>query len=336
MTRIFTDGAEAGDTLFWSLVGANVSSQTSVARIGGRSYQVGAVAAATSARKDITPIAEFYARFAIQYNSVNQIPEFTWSSAAGTVLGRWRINTSQVIECYTGTGTLVHTGSTVMQVNTWYIIELHVKIADAGGVIEYKIDGVLVSAFSGDTKPGSDTTVGQILLQKMGSFSTVGYWDDLALNDVAGGVDDSWCGDGHIYGLVPNADGDSSQWLGSDGNSTNNYLLVDEIPHNTDTDYVSSATSADKDLYNVASIPTLPSNSVVKRVQVQARAREITADADSINLGVKSGSTEGWSGNIVVGTTYAAKSADFTTNPATSAAWTESEINSMQIGVKLP
>lgn len=329
MTRIFTEGAEAGDTLFWTTITNNFIIETTVVRIGGRSF---VMYDNSSVQKNVTAVSEFYFRIAFQFNTNTQAHELRWRNSA-TILGFLRYNTtSKCLDVYTGTGTLVVSGTKVIAVSTWYVLELRVKIDDSTGVIEHKIDGSSQTAFNGDTKPGTDTTVTNLVLA---STSNNFYMDDLGFNDTAGSVDNSWLGDAHIYGLTPNADGDSSQFVGSDGNSTNNYLLVDEIPSNADTDYVESATLTNKDLYNFANLPTLPAGSVVKRVIVETRARELTADGDTFYLGVKSGSTEGWSSALTLGTSFAPQTAVFTTNPATSAAWTETEVNAMQAGVKV-
>lgn len=335
MTRIFTAGAESGDTLFWDILVNTISTVTSPARIGGRAFSIFGNISAASVQKNFTGVTELYLRFAYYFLTTTPPNEFQWRNST-TVLGSIRYNaTSQCLDIYTSTGTLQVSGTKILNINTWYVIELHVKIHDSTGVIEFKVDGVLQPSFAGDTKPGAATTVDNLIFQKTGATSTTIYLDDLALNDTAGGADNSWCGDGHLYALTPNADGDSSQLLGSDGNSVNNYLLVDEIPSNSDTDYVESATATQKDLYGLTDLPALPSGSTVSRVLVESRAREIVASGDSIYLGVKQGSTEGWSSAIPVGASYARQTGEFLVNPATGIAWTESEINSMQAGVKI-
>jgi hypothetical protein len=328
MARQWTNGAEEGDMLFWDST-ATTTNQTGVARIGGRAWSFGNNA--TSSKNLTSAVSEFYIRFAIYINGTGGTQKFYWRSGS-TELGSIRFNSSLKADIYTGTATLQTSGTTVFLTAAWYVIEVHVKLADSGGIIEFKIDGILQTSFSGDTKPGSETTIDNIAFNDSG---TNFYTDDMGLNDTTGGSDNSWLGDAHIYALTPNANGDSSQLVNSAGNSTNNYTYVDEVPSNSDTDYVESATSGNKDLYGLSDLPTLPSGSTIARVLAETRAREITAVGDSINIGVKSGTQESWSTNKVVGTSYQRQWAEWTTDPNTGVGWTESGVNAMQAGVKI-
>lgn len=341
MGRQLTDGAEAGDLLFWTVTSGTVSNTASGARINGRCYQISASA---SVYKTLpTAVNEFFVRFAI-YHSANIANQFQWTSAAGTVLGSIRRNaTTGCYDLYIGASTLAYSGTINVPISTWHVVELHVKIADAGGVLEFKVEGTADGAgFSGDTKPGADTTAGRIYYIAPTTVSVAFLLDDIALNDTTGGADNTWCGDAHLYPLTLNGNGDSSQWVGSDSNSTDNYLLADEIPSNGDTDYVQSLTSGDKDLYNVTSLPSLPSGSTISRVVVETRAKELTAAGDSLQLLVKGGTgagapdTEATPVSFVLTTAYARQAAEFLVNPSTGAAWTETEVNNLQPGIKVP
>ncbi len=330
MTRIFTEGFEAGDGLFWStLAGATSTAQ---ARSGSRSWSLTNV----SPVKNVTAVAEGFFRFGLRISSYSAAAwtVLQWRAGA-TVLGSLRINSStKKLELYTGASTLVATGTTAIAIDTWYLIELRIKIADAGGVVEAKLDGTVEPTFTGDTKPGADTTFDNLIFTAMGASITL-FLDDLAFNDTAGGVDDGYCGDGHVVMLTPNANGDSSQLVGSDADSTDNYLLVDEVPKDDDTTYVESATATQYDLYNLSAY-TLQTGEAVLRLFVEARVKETTAAGDSINLGVKSGVTESWSGNLPVTTAYARYvGADLKTDPDTAAAWTQAGLNALQAGVKI-
>ncbi len=330
MARQFTDGAEAGDLLFFNFDPSTATNVNAVARIGGRSYQInnGSVPV-----RNITAVAEFYVRFAWYWQQNINAFRFAWR-AGGTELGSVRINTStKAFDIYTSTATLVASGTVPRLATTWYVVEIHVKIADSGGVIEVKVDGVSDVSFSGDTKPGSDTTASNVYWNASSNPSNI---DDLALNDTSGGVDDSWCGDAHIYALTPNGNGNANQFTGSDGNSTDNYLLVDEVPSNSDTDYVQDATSGHKDLYAFTNLASIPAGASVVRVIVETRTRELTAAGDAIQLGVRSGGVESFGSNVVVGISYQAQKAEFLVDPATGVAWLQTAVDALEAGVKIP
>lgn len=331
MTRRITDGAEMSDSLFWDGGSTPLpSSQTNNARMNnGRSWMF----AGQYGYKNIIATTEFYAHFSYLTSNVGSAFQFQWRTGT-IVLGMLNVNPLGKIDLYTGSGTLVGSGTTVLQANRQYVIEPHVKISKNSGVLELKIDGVIESAasFTGKTQPGTQTTLDNVCFNCGYNI----YIDDIALNDISGTVDNSWCGDFHIYPMYTDGNGDSSLFLGSDGNRVDNYLLVGDIPSDGDTSYVYSSTRGDKDLYTLTDLPSLPVGSTIRAVTVETRARELTADGDAIRLMVKSGTTEANSANIILGTSYGIQKAEFLTNPSTSAAWTVSDVNNMQAGFNIP
>lgn len=327
MTRIFTDGAEIGDTLFWSTVGS-ATNVTTTPRSGSRCYQMGA----TESRRTITAVSEGYYRIGFRFSTAGAHVICRWRAGA-TELGSIRLNASTLkLEAYNTSSNLAATGTAVLSASTWYLIEVHIKIADAGN-IDVRVEGNTTAdiAFSGDTKPGADTTFDSLNLT-MANVGGTQLVDDLAFNDTAGGADNSWCGDGKIVMISPNGVGDSTQLTPSSGS---NWQCVDEVPPNSDTDYVESATAGQYDLYNLGSI-ALGAGDTILRVWVEGRVRETVAAGDNVQLGVKSSATEDWSVNLPVTTSYARYVGDdLTQDPATTAAWTESGVNSLQAGMKV-
>lgn len=78
---------------------------------------------------------------------------------------------------------------------------------------------------------------------------------DVEVLDVDATAPNDWPGPGSIGYLRPNGNGASSQWAGSDGNSTDNYLLLDETPPNGVTDYIQSNTSGQIDDWTLTDTP---------------------------------------------------------------------------------
>jgi hypothetical protein len=326
MARVFTDGAEMGDLLFWSVTSGTVTNITTSPRSGTRHYSL----SNSNVTKNIVAVAEGWFRAGISFAAVMAHTFVRWSKGA-TVLGSVRLNaTTSRLEIWISTGTLVATSVASLSTSTYYLIEVHIRL-DNSGAIDVRVDGADFVSFAGDTTPGADTTFDNLYLVSPG----VVYLDDLAFNDASGSADNSWCGDGKIVMLSPNGNGDLSQLMGSDLNSVDNYLLVDEVPPNSDTDYVASATTNQADLYAMTTT-TIPTKAVVKRVFVEARAREEVASGDSIKLGIKTNSVEYWSGSIVQSTSYTRSvGPDYLVNPQTGSAWTQGEIDALQAGVKI-
>lgn len=327
MARLFTDGAEFGDLLFFDITSGNITNVTSPVRSGSRAYSV---LTGTYGQKSITAINEFYVRFAWQRNAASSGKLLIWRSST-TEMGSLRVNAAGKFEVYVGT-TWVATGTKSWTPNTWYLVEIRVLIANTGGIIQTRIDGASDISFTGDTQPGTATTVDNLLFTSDGGSTN--YMDDIACNDTSGTSENSWCGDGRVYLLKPNANGDVSQLVGQDGDSVDNYLNVDEVPHDSDTTYNQSATAGQYDLYNLETLAL--GNATVKRVWVEARVRELTASGDAIQLGIKTNATEYWSNNITVSGSYArVVGPDYTTNPNTGTTWTQTQIDALQAGIKV-
>ena len=331
MARVFTDGAEFGDTLFWSIQ-TGISAATDRVRSGTYSYKRSTNG---SMQKNLaSALSEFYIRAGIQVDGINitfKLP--MWQNGA-TELGSIRINqTTGFVEIYTGTATLVATGAISLQADTYYLLEVHVKIDDTVGIIEVKVDGVADASFSGDTKPGAATNIDGIFYNGVG---TVAFWvDDLALNDTTGGVDDSWCGDGKVALIKANANGDQSDLVGSDADSVDNYLLVDEVPKDDDTTYVEGSVISGYDLYNLAA--TGLTNVAILRAWPEGRARDTVAEGGLCQLGIKpNGGSEAWSSDISLLTSYTRIIGTVhTVNPLTTDVWGVSELDALQAGFKV-
>jgi hypothetical protein len=188
-----------------------------------------------------------------------------------TVLGSlyWD-NTLKVWKLYTGDGaSLVATGlpSNGWTVNNWYILELYINISDTG-TLTCRINGLQDMTFSGDTKPGADTTLDVLEIPFLNLLKY--YLDDIVINDTTGSAPgNTWPSGAYVTGLSPTGAGTTTQWTPSTGN---NYACVDEIPP-VGTDYVSVNAVDQIDSYTFADLPAAAS--VVLGVEVAIFACKI-------------------------------------------------------------
>ena len=337
MTRLFTDGAEHGSELAILRKTVVTPISTTYKRTGNYSY----VCVGVNEKYiefAIGSESEFYIRASVCFvygTSGAPLGGIKWM-ANTTVLGYIQFSTDGFPKIYVGT-TLKTTLSDVPAFlpDTFYLVEIHVIIHDTTGTIELKINGVQAGSWMGDTKPGADTDATAIAIYHNGGASGQGcaYFDDIAVNNTAEAVDNSWCGDGHVIALKPNANGDSSDFTGSDGNSTDNYLLVDDVPHDSDTTYVESATADHTDLYNLAACGL--SNVEIQRVLVEAIAKDTDTADGTVKLLSKAGSTTSET-SVDLSTSYALyKGTEMLVNPDDSAAWETSDLDALQAGIKV-
>jgi hypothetical protein len=184
---------------------------------------------------------------------------------------------------FTRNGTTIGSvGTTVLNTNTWYYLEVKVTISDAAGVAVAKINGVTeLNGSSLDTRNAGNATADTVRINSTGGSSVAETtdFDDLYVCDASGSTNNDFLGDVRVEALFPNGNGNSSVLVGSDGNSTDNYLLVDETTPAT-ADYVESSTVGDKDTYAYTN-PTSTSGSVFG-VQVLPYAAKTDAGARSI------------------------------------------------------
>lgn len=78
------------------------------------------------------------------------------------------------------------------------------------------------------------------------------------------------------------------------------------------------------------------SGATINSLTVYAKYRSLDPVSNTFQIGVRSGGTDYWSGNkdTVNVTTYVLFSETWTTDPATSAAWTTANLDAVQAGVK--
>lgn len=240
---------------------------------------------------------------------------------------------TQRLEVKRGGSSTILTSVARLPVNIYHYIELKAKIDNTVGTIDLWVNGFLDGTFSGDTQQTANANADRFVTLGANSGSSGLAWslDDIYITDDAAGLS-SIIGDPRVECLFPNGNGNSSQMVGSDGNSTDNYLLVDEATPNDDTDYVQSSTVGDKDTYTFGDMTTTAGT--VYGVQVNTRARKTDAGARKLASVARLSGTEVDSADFVLTTSYQAYSDVRETKPG-GGAWTISDVNSAEFGSKI-
>lgn len=246
------------------------------------------------------------------------------------------VNASGNLEVRRGSqvGTLLGTGTIVLSTGQFYYVEAKVTISDTVGVAVVKVNGVTdINLSAQDTRNAGNATANIIAFPNSAASSGVTIdFDDLYVCDGTGGTNNDFLGDCRVEALFPNGDGNSSQLVGSDGNSVNNSLLVDETAPNSDTDYVESSTVSDKDTYAYSNMT--PTAGTVAGVQILPFAKKTDAGARSIVSVARLSATEVDSAAKTLNTTYGYLPDVRETKPG-GGAWSVSDVNSAEFGVKV-
>ena len=330
MTRIWTEGWELKDTVGYITTSGSVS--TSAKRSGSASFQLsGGTGILDSVAKSFTATSEIYLRYAFYVQSgLSPYNQVSWRKGT-TVIGK--VEYSSGYNVITA-GALSDTGIINIILDTWYLLEVHIKIDNAAGVIEVKLDGNADCDVSGDTQPGADTTIDNILIQG-GYYGRTTYLDDMAINDTAGGVDDGWCGDGKIIMLTPNDDVTTE--LTQYPALTDHHADVDDYPADGDTTYVEGSVVDEEDKYELTASGLVAADvASINRVWCEARSKNTTANPGEVALFIYSDATEGTGTDVVLGSSYTTKvmSQEFLQDPDGPAAWSVAALDALQGGIR--
>ena len=242
----------------------------------------------------------------------------------GTIVCTVLRNTTGYVEIRLGTynGTLLDTGDIILLKESVYLIEIYYKPANSGGVCTVKINGVTDATYSGDTTAGLEN-VQTLVYGKNGASVRQTYIDDIIVSDT------TWLGNVYITGLVPKSAGDSTTWDPSTGS---NYTCVDEVPA-SDTDYISTNTADETDLYNIDSLTGTIGSVLAVELCIRA-AYEGTPTPTKIKHAVKIGGTEYYGSDISPTLSFLDYFYLWDQNPNTSDDWSNTNITDLQIGVK--
>lgn len=227
-------------------------------------------------------------------------------------------------------GTVIANGTRVLSANTWYSIEVYVKIAAAVGRVIVRVNELIDIDFTGDTNPrGADCDTISLKMSQ-GSAGGVMFFDDFFL--ATGGS--SFYGDCRAEALFPNSDGSRTDFTPSAGAS--HYQMVDEVTPNEDVDYNKSLTVGHKDSYQFSD-PS-PTSATVKGIQYVPRARTDDEGTRTIKSFYRSLSGNEYESpnSLGLSSAYAIPIGDIVElNPETGNAWTIQELKDAQFGLKV-
>lgn len=215
--------------------------------------------------------------------------------------------------------------------NRWYYLETKITISNTVGVVQIKLDGTTVlNLTSQDTQNTANANFNRLVLNAANDYMFV---DDFYILDTTGSAPtNDFLGDVRVECLYPNGNGNTSNLVGQDADSTNNYLNVDEIVPNDDTDYNESSTVGDKDTYAFGNLTSTTGS--VFGVQISPYSKKTDAGARSICSIARLSTTEVDSSNKTLSASYIYQP-DLREAKPGGGAWTISDVNSAEFGIKV-
>jgi hypothetical protein len=236
----------------------------------------------------------------------------------------------------TRNGTVLGTGTTPLSLNTYYYIELKIKIHSSTGTVDIHVNGTsLISLTGQNTQSTGNATANEIVLGQWTAAAGANvFFDDVYMCDGAGSTNNTFLGDCRVDCYLPTGNGSNSAFTNNSGNSTNNYTHVNEASQDGDTSYVADLTVNDIDSYAITGLTHTPSS--IFGLQTNLIAKNDDAGARSICPLLYRSATAYAGTSVPLGSTnYVDKLQIYEQDPATSAAWTKTNLNATEFGVKV-
>lgn len=330
MARVFMSGAESGSTAVF-FTSPDITAVTTQKRTGAYAFYT---STSNAYVKQSLPAAltELYLRIGL-YPITNAsgggcVVEFF--SPTNTLQVVLTINTlTRVMNYCLGNQTTVLAGTHPLLLNQWQCIEVYYKVADApNGVFTVKLDGVTDIVFTGDTR-NVDATLGFVqFMYSVDAVKTFGYFDDIAINDTAGALNNSWIGRGGIYPIYPDAAATYTDLHASAGNA---WACIDEVPP-SDTDYVYDGTVDQKSTYGMTDLT--PTTGTIDAINVIMRAKLDAAGVGGIARLIRSNAVDSQGADVPLDVSAKTITEIIETDPgaAPGTLWTIARVNALEAG----
>jgi hypothetical protein len=346
MARIWSSGFElnsttanvelttiSSSTIQTSVVRSGTYAQQSNSFVEGGSYQY--VASATQGLY----IARWYYR--LDDAPAGDMSVMLFRTGGGGKVGI-RVNSSGALELWNiEDSTQIGSDSSALTLGQWYRVELSLDTTTlATSAADVRIDGTSFASGTANLAGAPDRILWG---DDTGGSSFNQYFDDIAINDSTGSFQNLWPGEGSIIHLRPNAAGDNTDFS---TNADSNWEAVDEVTPD-DTTTRNSATSLDDiDDYNLSASGL--TSETINCVQVGVRYA-FTGDTTPPQFVTRIKATA--SGTVEESSAISYLSTAYHTNAnaaprnygltlydlpgASTTAWTPTELDTAQIGVRI-
>jgi len=258
---------------------------------------------------------------------------------SGLSQARISIDTDGAIYFTNISGTLLGSKSDngTITINTWYYVEVKytAKASISADDCIIRVDETEVVNLAAGTDTDFDTaSPGLVYSVTLKSIQGTIYYDDLVIYDGNGSQFNDFMGKLYVATLRPSGNGNSSQWVGSDADSTDNYLHVDETERDDDTSYIEADAVGDKDLYAYDNLPAAADT--IKAVAYNIIGKKSGDNYRTVQPVARIATTDYNLDDVIpLDTDYLDSQLIQHLSPASGTAWTVSEVNGAEFGLRV-
>lgn len=245
------------------------------------------------------------------------------------------ITNDGLLHAYVVGGGYLASSVQALATGTWYYIEFKARIANAGGLLEIRVNGNVWATFSGDTQGagGASANILRLGASEGGGAGAQIRIDDVYILDGTGAApNNDYLGDSVVQALLPSAPGTYTQLATLFGAATHREAVDEAVP-DEDTTYVDDSVVDVIDSFNFANLTPVSAN--INGVQVVTRAKKTDAGAASFARFARSGGADYQGADVALSTSYAYYREILALNPNTGLAWTLDEVNAAEFGFKV-
>lgn len=250
-----------------------------------------------------------YFRVSTAPSAANTIIQCNDTNAFTTQIASIELNNDRTLQLRDEDGTIGSVSSAIPLNDFEHYIELKIDLGGGAGahIVEARLDGTVFATSSTRSLSAGILTF-NVGANLNAEAQTTGNWffDDMAVNDNTGSSQTSYPSTGEQFIMAVDGDSGTPQWTGSDADSIDNYLLMDEVTPDDVTTYVQSNTLNQVDNYTLVATPAaMASDDIVNCVGVGARytVDDATGSDPDIELGLTMGGNTDVSAAIDVSST---------------------------------
>ena len=221
-----------------------------------------------------------------------------------------------------------------LHAGVYYYLEMKCLVSNTAGSCEVRVDGISRLTASGGTQATENQWINGVRFAYRAFYpwTNQGRWiqfDDIYIANTSGATYNDFVGDVRVEGVRPVGDQPTHQWTPSSG--TVHFETIDDSTPDI-TNYITSDTTGDIDLFSVGNIVTPSANILAISPNIYAKKANAGV-ARVVALVNRAGSTDVGIDNYLTQEYRYHYSDIWTTNPINSSAWGES-LSGYYFGVK--